>query len=100
MCLRGGRTLIFQLEVGALTVGESAIFINTNGLLQSVVVGTIVGDIQFTVAIDHGQVTTTIDTSCMLGTHGDEVTMEYIIERGRGVAVNCRSVGVGLVAVR
>ena len=93
-------TLVFQLEVGTLAVGESTILINANGLLQSVVVGTIIGDVQLTVAVHHREVSTTIDTTRMLRTHGDEVTVVKVIECRCGIAIDGSSIGIALVAVR
>ena len=94
------QTPVFQLEVGTLTVRETAILIDTDGLLQAVVVGAVVGDVQLTIAVYHTQVTTTIETTGMLGSDSDEITVVDIIECRGGIAVDGRGIGVGLFTVR
>ena len=91
---------IFQLEIGTLTVGQRIVFLQRNLFVHAVVVSTVVGDVQFTIATYHRQVATTIEATRMLGTHGDEVLMVDIVECSRCIAEYRRSVGIGLVAVR
>ena len=93
-------TLIFQLEVSTLTVREPAVLIDGDGLLQAVIVGAIVGDVQLTVAVNHRKVSTTIDTTGMLGSNGDEVTVIDIVECSCGIAVDGCGIGIGLIIVR
>ena len=53
-----------------------------------IVVGTVVGDVQFTIAVDEGQVAVTIETTGISCSDGDEVTVIYIMDRSRGIAKN------------
>ena len=93
-------TQILQLKVSTLTVCQLTIFFQSNLLTQSIVVRTIVGDIQFTITTHHRQVTTTVETTRMLGTNRDEVVMIDIIERRCGIAEYGDRVGIALTVRR
>ena len=62
------QTLILQSEVGFLTVGKFIVIIQTDTLGHTIVVGAVVGDVQFAVAIDKRQVTIAIETTHVLRT--------------------------------
>ena len=83
-----------QLEVGTLTAGEFLVFLNGNLIVESVIVGTIVGNVQLTVTIHHRKVTTTIETTDLLCSHGNEVSIVDIIERSRSITEHCRRIGI------
>ena len=89
-------TQVFQFEVSTLTVGQLLIFFKGNLLVKSIVVGTIVGDVQFTIATHHRQVTTTIETARMLCTYSDEVVMIDIVQGCRRIAEYGDRVGITL----
>ena len=93
-------TLVLQLEVGTFAVGERAVLVEGYGLLQSVVVGAVVGDVQLTVALHQREVATAIDAAGVLGAYGDEVAVIDVVERRRGVAVYGGGVGILRIAVR
>ena len=67
--------------------------IDVDFLGNRVVVGAVVGDIQFTVAIDKGQITVTVETTRMTRTQCNHVAMEHIVDRGRGIAIYRVDVG-------
>ena len=86
-------THIFQLKVSALTVGQCLIFLQRDLIVHTIIVRTIVGDIQLTVTTHHRQVTTAIESTYMFCTYGDEVTVIDIIECGGRVSEYCDGVG-------
>ena len=86
-------TGVVQLVVGCLTIRQFMIVIDGNFLGNAVVVGTIVCDVQLTVAINQRQVTIAIETTRMTGTQRDKVTVIDIIDRGGGIAVYRVDVG-------
>ena len=99
-----GRTilleLVLQLKVGAFTVSQRLVFLQRNLLIHTIIVRTIVGDVQFTIATHYRQVTTTIETASMLGTYRDEVTMEDIIQRSSRIAKDGRSIVIAFAVRR
>ena len=75
------------------TAEEVVIFGTCDFGVNGVVVGTVVGHVQFAVAVNEGQVTVAIesaDTSC---TKGDEVAVMDIIDGGCGIAEDGVDVG-------
>ena len=87
---------VFQFEVSTLTVGQLLIFFKGNLLVQSVVVSTIVGDVQLTIATYYREVTTAVETAGMLCTYSDEVVMIDIIKCSCGISENGDRVGIAL----
>ena len=67
--------------------------INLNLLGNGVVVCSVTGDIQLTIAIDQRQVTITIKTTGMTGTQRDHVTMIDIVDRGSSITIYRHSIG-------
>ena len=88
-------TGIFQLVVGCLTGRQVFVLTNGNFLRNGIVVGTIVGDVQLTVAIDQRQVAVTIETASVSCTQGDEVAMIHIVDGCRGITKHGWGVGMG-----
>ena len=93
-------TQILQLKISTFAVGQFIVFFQRNLLIHTIVVGTIVGDVQLTIATHHRQVATAIEAASMLGTHGDKVMMIDIVECCCGITKYSNLVGVGLVTVR
>ena len=91
---------VFQFEVSTLTVGQLLIFFKGNLLVQSIVVGTIVGDVQLTIATYYRKVTTAVETARMLCTYSDEVVMIDIIKCSCGISENGDRVGIALTVRR
>ena len=89
-------TQVFQFEVSTLTVGQLLIFFKGNLLVQSVVVGTIVGDVQLTIATYYRKVTTAVETAGMLCTYSDEVVMIDVVQGCRRIAEYGNRVGITL----
>ena len=83
-----------------LTVRQVTVFFQGDTTRQTIVVGTIVRDIQLTIAITLGKVSTTIEATGMFRTNGDKVTMITVIERGRGITKDCRSIGIMRITIR
>ena len=67
--------------------------IDVDFLGNRVVVGAVVGDIQFTVAVDKGQITVTVESARMTRAQRNHVAMEHIVDRGRGITVYRIDVG-------
>ena len=88
--------LVLQFEVGTLAVGHFPVLLQCNLRIQSVVVRTIVGNVQLTITTHHRQVATAVQSACMLCTHGDEVVMIDVVERSRGITEHRYSVVVAL----
>ena len=88
--------LVFQLEVGTFTVGQRLIFRQRDLIVHAIIVSAVVGDVQFTIAVDHRQVATAIQSTSMLRSHGDEVTVEDIIQRCRRIAEYRRGIIIAL----
>ena len=82
-----------------LTVRQVTVFFQGDTTRQTIVVGTIVRDIQLTIAITLGKVSTTIQATGMFRTNGDKVTMITVIERCRGITKHCRSIGIMRITV-
>ena len=87
-------TSVLQGEVSALTVGEAIIFLQTDVIRHAVVVGTVVGNVQFAVAVDQRQVTVAIKTAYMLRTDGDEVAVIDIHDIGADITHHRLRVGI------
>ena len=87
---------VFQFEVSTLTVGQLLIFFKGNLLVKSIVVGTIVGDVQLTIATYYREVTTAVETAGMLCTYGDEVVMIDVVQGCRRIAEYGDRVGITL----
>ena len=99
MGLRTILTNIFQLEVSMLTVRQVTVFFQGDTTRQTIVVGTIVRDIQLTIAITLGKVSTTIEATGMFGTNGDKVTVIAVIERGCGITKHRGSIRIMRITV-
>ena len=87
-------TLVLQFIIGSLTRRQVVIILNRDFLGNGVVVCTVVGDVQTTVAVDEGQVTIAIQTADMSRTHGNQVAVVGIVEGGRGIAEHRGGVGI------
>ena len=87
------QAFIFQLIIGFFALWEFLICFVIQLFVYMIVIGTVVGDVQLTVAIDEGQVTIAIETAGMPRTNGDEVAVIGIVDRSCGVAIDCRSIG-------
>ena len=88
-------TGIFQLVVCSLTGRQPFVLVNGNFFCNGIVVGTIVGDVQFPIAIDQRQVAVAIETAGVTCTQGDKVAMIHIVDGGRGITKYRRGVGMG-----
>ena len=77
-----------------LTCWQHLVLIVSQLLLDMLIVGTVVGDIQLTVAIYEGQVTITIQTTGMTCSDGDEVTVVGIMDRSRSITKYGLVVGI------
>ena len=92
------QTGVAQPEVGTLAVGQLVLVgVHVYLLLQSVVVGAVVGNVQLAVAVDQRQVAAAIESAHMLGTHGDEVAPVDVAQSGRHVAEHGHGVGINLI---
>ena len=100
MGLRTILTNIFQLEVSMLTVRQVTVFFQGDTTRQTIVVGTIVRDVQLTIAITLRQVTTTIQATGMFRTNGDKVTVITVIERCRGITKHRGSIRIMRITIR
>ena len=89
--------LVFKLEVGFLAVAEVAILVKGDLLVESVVVGSVVGNVQLTVAVDDGKVATAVETAGVLGSDGDKVAVVDVAQRCRDVAEHGGGIGIDLV---
>ena len=58
------------------------------------IVCTVIGNVQATVAVNEGQVAVAIESANMSRTDSDEVTVITIVNRCRGITINRRGVGV------
>ena len=65
-----------------------------------IVVGTIVGNVQLTIAIDEGQVTIAIQTAGMTCTNSYQVTIISIMDRGGSISIYCCGVGIQRTTTR
>ena len=65
-----------------------------------IIVGTVVGDVQFAVAAYERQVTVAVEAAGAVGADGDEVTVIGIVDGGRGVAEDGGGVGIDLRGTR
>ena len=61
------------------------IILNSDLLGNGIVVGTVVGDVQFPVAVDECQVAFTVQTACMACTQSNQVAVIDIVDRGSGI---------------
>ena len=91
------RTIILQLEVGTFTVGQFKVIFIRYVIRHTIVVGTIVGNIQLAIAIYEGQVTVAVETTDMLCADGDEVAVENVVKCSRGVTIDGDGIGIHLV---
>ena len=89
-------TLITNLVVGGLAVGEGVVLCQRNLGCDMVVVRAVVGDVQLAVAIDQRQVAVAIQTTDASTTDGDEVAVIDIVDGGGGVAEDGGGVGIHL----
>ena len=71
--------------------------LNSDFLTNTIIVGTIVGDIQSTITIHEGQVTVTIKTTHMVGAQSDEVTVVDIMDRGSSITEDRGGIGKYLI---
>ena len=79
-------TGVSQLVIIGLTFGQGVVGIDAYLLGDGVVVGAVVGDIQFAVTIDQCQVTVTIEAAGVSGSQRDHVTVEDVVDRCCGIA--------------
>ena len=82
-----------QLVVGFLTLRQLLVCLIVHRRIEVVVVRTIVVDMQLAEAVDERQVTVAIDTSDIIGTDGDQVTVIDVSYGDRGVTKD--RIGVG-----
>ena len=87
-------TPVTDLIIGGLTIGKRFILLVGNLGRDAVVIGTVIGDVQLTVAVHEGQVTLAIDATGMAGTNGNEVTVIHIVNGGCGIAIHRGGVGI------
>ena len=87
-------TLISQLIISSLTGGKCFILTNCDFTSDGIVVRTVVGNVQTTIAIHKGQVTIAIKTTGMTSTQRNEVAMIDIVDRRCGIAEYRCSVGI------
>ena len=80
-------------------VRQVTVFFQGDTTRQTIVVSTIVGDVQLTIAITLRQVTTTIEATGMFGTNGDKVTVIAVIERGCGITKHRGSIRIMRITV-
>ena len=90
------QTLIANLIIGCLTSRESLIGFQRNFWVCIVVISTIVGDVQFTIAIDQRQVTITVQSTYTTSTDRDEVTVIDIVDRSCSITEYSRSISKNL----
>ena len=95
--IKGSLTGKAQTEVGTLAVGQRVIFVHLDTLLQSVVVGAVVRDVQLTIAVNQREVAAAIQSTDMFGTDSDEITAINIAQGSCGVAEDGDGVGIYLV---
>ena len=85
---------ILHTDVSQLIVGTLSIcvfirpiigYINLWILLDSIIVCSVVGDVQTTIAVHEGQVTVSVQATDTTGTQCDEVEVINIIDRSRGI---------------
>ena len=88
-------TGVTQLIVVRLTIKKAIIFIDCYFLFNGIVVGTIVGDVQLTIAVNQRQVTIAIQTTSVIGTQRDEVAVIDIIDGSSSIAKHRRCIGIG-----
>ena len=89
---------IVELVVGLLARIECLKFCFGKRGLQSIEVSTVVGNVQFSVAIDEGQVAVAVDTADVLAADADEVEAVDVAHGCRGIAEHCGSIGIHTVA--
>ena len=92
-------TLVAQFIIGLLTFKKCRICLIRHFLLilfleEIVIVRTIVGNVQSTIAVNLGQVTVTIESAYMACTDGDEVTVIDVVNGGCSITIYRRGIGV------
>ena len=93
-------TYILQLEVGTFTIAQRLVFFQRNLLIQTIVVSSVVGDIQLTITTHQRQVTTTIESTSMLRTNSNEVVVIDIIKRSSGITEYRCGIAIALTVRR
>ena len=79
-------TLIPKLIVSTLTFWKRFIFIYLYLFSDVIVVSTIVGNVQSTIAVNEGKVTVAVQTTRTSCTQGNQVAVIYIVDGCRSVA--------------
>ena len=90
------QTLIPNLIVSGLTDGKRVVLCQGNLWVNMMEVGTIVGNIQLTIAIDQRQVTITVQSTYTTSTDRDEVTVIDIVDRSCSITEYSRSISKNL----
>ena len=90
----GHQTLVLQFIVGRLTLGQGPVSVDAYLLVNRVVVGAVVGDVQAAIAVDQRQVAVAIETAYMVRSQGDEVAVVDVVDGGGGIAIDGDGVGI------
>ena len=89
---------VFHLIVSLFTRRQEVILFNGNLsavlVVDVVVVGAVVGDVQLAVAVDQRQVAIAVETTGMSRTDGDEVTVVDVVDGGSGITEHRGDVGI------
>ena len=86
-----------QTEVGTLTVSQRVVLVHLDTLLQSIVVGAVVRDVELSVAVNQREVATAIQSTDMLRSYGNQVTSVDIAQRCRHITEDGHRVGINLI---
>ena len=87
------QTLVAQFVVVLLTLRKCVVCCFVNLICNAVVVRSVVGDVQSAIAVDERQVAVTIETTHMVGTDGDEVSLVDVVDGCRGIAKHGGGIG-------
>ena len=87
-------TFILQLIVGRLTGRKFIIFCNSDFRRDGIIISTVVGDIQATIAVHESQVTIAVQTAHTSCAQGNQITMIDIVYRCRSITEHRSGVSI------
>ena len=88
---------VFQLVICFLSLGQFVVFINEQVIVQAIIVGAVVVNVQLAEAVDQRQVTVAVESAHIVGAERDQVEIIDIAQRGSGIAVDGGGIGKEVV---
>ena len=86
-------TGVFQLVISLFALRQRLVGIEAYLHGDVIVVGTVVGDVQTTVAVHERKVAIAIEAAGVARAYGDEVAVVHVVDGSRGVAIDGCGVG-------